>query len=327
MPIKKMSVALLAAAAAASLSPAAGEEDGGMTARIEVRGNYYRAGEPVEVRINLENLGEEPIPNPEGIHLTAGLELEVDGETAKPSGPPPLDPATQPRTFLPGSSIMQIVDLTQVFPAVKQAGSYMVRLRAGELVSEPVKVIVVPEYDPDLDYRAKLKTDYGEITMDLLESEAPFHVRNFVDLARQGYYDDTFFFLIAKGEMIIGGSPKNDGTGGVPWGLEPELGNLPVERGTIFSVRTSLYDNANQFAISVRRSPERDGKYTIFARVVEGDETLRALEDLATTGQNRAPFYQPMSEIFLRGVDIQTSRPGDAAPESGTSEDPTAGGR
>lgn len=56
--------------------------------------------------------------------------------------------------------------------------------------------------------------DYGKIEVELYEELAPITVKNFVDLAKDGFYDGLTFHRIITGFMIQGGDPKGDGTGG-----------------------------------------------------------------------------------------------------------------
>ena len=56
--------------------------------------------------------------------------------------------------------------------------------------------------------------DYGTITVELDADTAPITVTNFVNLAKDGFYDNLTFHRIMDGFMIQGGDPNGDGTGG-----------------------------------------------------------------------------------------------------------------
>jgi peptidyl-prolyl cis-trans isomerase B (cyclophilin B) len=279
-----------------------------LQANIEVQGRYYRAGEPVLVRIALENAGDAAVENEGGIPVIGSLELLEGDEVVKPASVPEFKPTSQPGTFLPGSSYLQVVDLAQHFPAVAKPGSYRIRFRAGELESSVVTVAIATTYDDSLDYSATMKTDFGDLTFDLLEDVAPDHVRNFVDLARRGFYDGTLFHMIVRDEMVVGGSRE---VGGVDYFLPPEISTQRHHRGTLSAVRVSERDNGSQFFIDLRRNPERDGNFTIFGKLVEGEEALKALEGIATSGPNYQPFYKPLKDISLNQVIIHSNRPGE----------------
>jgi len=298
---------LLAPAAAAADAPAEPPPKG-LSARIELRGPYYRVGQPVEVRVVIENLGATPVPNPSGVPIVASLTLESPKGPEAATALPGFDPATQPRVFAPGASHLQVVDLAPHFSSLGTPGTYKLRLHAGTLESDAVELVLAPPYDANLDYRATLKTDMGDLVFDLLEEVAPDHVRNFVDLSRRGFYDNTKFFLIAKGELIAGGDPAGDGSGGPGYSLAPELSTLPHERGTLCSARNGAFGSAehgSQFMIELRRRPDWDGNFTIFARLVEGEEALAAIEGVTTSGKNVKPFFHPLKDTLLRTVTVE----------------------
>lgn len=292
------------------------EAAGGLTVRLELKGRYYRAGEPVEVRVVVDNPTSRPIPNSDGLPLVAGLSLSPAGGPQGPASVPSFDPSTQPRVFAAGSTYMQVIDLVPHFPLLAQAGTYKLGFKSGSVEAVPVDLVVAPPYDAGLDYRATLRTDFGDLVFDLLEDAAPDHVRNFVDLARRGFYDNTRFFLIAKGEVIAGGDPKGDGSGGPGYDLPPELSTLPHERGTLAAARGGAFggfDNGSQFIIDLRRRDDWDGNFSIFGKMLEGEEALKALESVATSGQNMRPFFRPLKDTLLRQVTIE-GRPKAAAP-------------
>ena len=68
--------------------------------------------------------------------------------------------------------------------------------------------------DPGAAYTAVLNTTAGPITVELLTSDAPNTVNNFVFLAREGFYDNVIFHRTIPGFMIQGGDPTGTGTGG-----------------------------------------------------------------------------------------------------------------
>jgi cyclophilin family peptidyl-prolyl cis-trans isomerase len=283
------------------------QEPTGLTARIDTWGRYYRVGEPVLVRILVENPTEKAISNAQGISILAGLELS-QGEAAgkKPASAPVLDPSTQPKVFAPGGGHLLVTDLAKLFPGLEKPGFYRLQLKVDNITSDPVELMLAHPYDEDADYSATLKTDHGDITFDLLETVAPDHVRNFVDLANQGYYDGSLFHVIAKGEFIMGGSQSGEGARLIPYVLPPEISDVKHERGTLSSVRSSPTgpDNPVQFIIDLDRKPEFDGNLSVFGKIKTGEETLKALEEVATSLQNVQPFFKPLQDVVLRGVVI-----------------------
>ena len=59
-----------------------------------------------------------------------------------------------------------------------------------------------------------LKTNKGDILLELYEDEAPNTVANYISLVEKGFYDGTKFHRVIAGFMAQGGDPKGTGTGG-----------------------------------------------------------------------------------------------------------------
>ncbi|MPZ22064.1 MAG: hypothetical protein GEU28_00625 [Dehalococcoidia bacterium] len=74
--------------------------------------------------------------------------------------------------------------------------------------------------DPAVDYQAVITTAHGEVTIDLLEDEAPIAVNNFVFLAREGFYDGLSFSRVLPGFLAQAGDPTGIGTGGPGYSLD-----------------------------------------------------------------------------------------------------------
>ncbi|MEX2237295.1 MAG: peptidylprolyl isomerase [Dehalococcoidia bacterium] len=76
--------------------------------------------------------------------------------------------------------------------------------------------------DPEKDYVAVIETERGEVTIDLLEDEAPLTVNNFVFLANEGFYDGQQFFRVIPDFLAQAGDPTALGTGGPGYDLNPQ---------------------------------------------------------------------------------------------------------
>lgn len=119
--------------------------------------------------------------------------------------------------------------------------------------------------------------DYGTITVELDADTAPITVTNFVNLAKDGFYDNLTFHRIMDGFMIQGGDPNGDGTGGADQTIKGEFSSNGVEneishtRGTISMARAQDPDSASsQFFIVQSDSTFLDGDYAAFGKVTEG---------------------------------------------------------
>jgi peptidyl-prolyl cis-trans isomerase B (cyclophilin B) len=128
---------------------------------------------------------------------------------------------------------------------------------------------------------AIIDTRFGEIELELLPDKAPGHVKNFVDLAKKGFYDGTTFHRVIPGFMIQGGDPntrdanarERHGTGGPGYNIKAEFNDTPHKRGVLSMARAQSPDSAGcQFFICVADSAFLDRQYTAFGRVVRGLE-------------------------------------------------------
>ena len=130
--------------------------------------------------------------------------------------------------------------------------------------------------------RVLIQTRHGEMEVELLSDKAPGHVKNFLDLARKGFYDGTTFHRVIPGFMIQGGDPgtrdpkaprERHGTGGPGYSIKAEFNDVSHRRGVVSMARSQDPDSAGcQFFVCVKDSTFLDRQYTAFGRVVRGME-------------------------------------------------------
>ena len=126
--------------------------------------------------------------------------------------------------------------------------------------------------------KAIISTRHGDITLEFLPEVAPNHVQNFLDLAKQGFYDNSLFHRCIPDFMIQGGDPNSKnpdkrlhGTGGSGKNIKAEFSKTPHLRGIVSMARSANPDSASsQFFIVVADSSHLDNKYTAFGKVAEG---------------------------------------------------------
>lgn len=144
-------------------------------------------------------------------------------------------------------------------------------------------------------HHIKIKVkDYGTISVELDADVAPITVTNFVDLAKDGFYDGLTFHRIISGFMIQGGDPLGNGTGGSDKTIKGEFSENGVEnsishvRGTISMARSQDYDSASsQFFIMHKDNPGLDGQYAAFGTVTKGMEVVdKICEDTQVEDEN-----------------------------------------
>jgi peptidyl-prolyl cis-trans isomerase B (cyclophilin B) len=129
---------------------------------------------------------------------------------------------------------------------------------------------------------AVIETKFGEIEIEFLPDKAPGHVKNFLDLARKGFYDGTTFHRVIPGFMIQGGCPNTrdaggskaaHGTAGPGYNIKAEFNDTPHKRGIVSMARAQDPNSAgSQFFICVADSAFLDRQYSAFGRVVRGME-------------------------------------------------------
>jgi peptidyl-prolyl cis-trans isomerase B (cyclophilin B) len=126
--------------------------------------------------------------------------------------------------------------------------------------------------------KAIIETKFGNITLKFFPEVAPGHVKNFVDLAKKGFYDGTTFHRVIPGFMIQGGDPnsknpdkRTHGMGGPGYTIKAEFNDRPHKRGTLSMARAQSPDSAgSQFFICVKDSPFLNKQYTVFGEVESG---------------------------------------------------------
>ena len=134
-------------------------------------------------------------------------------------------------------------------------------------------------------HHAEIKVkDYGTIAVELDADTAPITVTNFVQLAKDGFYDGLTFHRVIIGFMIQGGDPNGNGTGGSGATIKGEFSSNGVEngiaheRGVISMARSQAKDSASsQFFIMHAAAAHLDGDYAAFGHVTEGMDVVDAI--------------------------------------------------
>src|SRR5687767_97317 len=166
--------------------------------------------------------------------------------------------------------------------------------------------------------QAVLETSSGTIVMDLLADKAPNHVAVFVKTAQSGGYDGTTFFRMIKHGIVQGGDPVTKdpaarakyGTGGLNL-LKPEISDEKHTRGAVSATQIpGKPDSAGaQFFISITDQPGLDGKYTVFARVVEGILVAQKISETAVDDKGLAIDRVVVNKISIRDKPADVPEP------------------
>jgi cyclophilin family peptidyl-prolyl cis-trans isomerase len=138
-------------------------------------------------------------------------------------------------------------------------------------------------------------TGREEVVVELFENEAPQSVANFIDLVSRKLYDGTRFHLVLPTNTAAGGDPNSksadpsdDGLGGPGYVIADEFLSPRARkhfRGSISMVNTGPRTTGSQFFFCLSPAPEMNGHFTVFGRVIEGQEGVdRITRGLTTKG-------------------------------------------
>ena len=139
-----------------------------------------------------------------------------------------------------------------------------------------------------------LKTNLGDIHIEVNTDKAPISSQNFIDYVDEGFYDDTIFHRVIKDFMIQGGGFTQDMKQKTTRAeIENEANNgLKNKRYTLAMARTMAPHSASsQFFINTADNafldyPGQDGwGYCVFGEVVEGQEVVDKIGAVATGNQ------------------------------------------
>jgi cyclophilin family peptidyl-prolyl cis-trans isomerase len=149
--------------------------------------------------------------------------------------------------------------------------------------------------EPGVDYTIAIKTDPGEIVIDLYENDAPRNVNSLLFLISKRYYEQLTFHKVINNFVIQAGDANGDGTGdpGYIVGLE----NTSAEF-TDYSVGMA---NASQFFIVLPGSDKNDfnGKYTLVGKVIKGTAVVDSIARVEVDDN-----YKPLNDVKINSIQI-----------------------
>ncbi len=173
-----------------------------------------------------------------------------------------------------------------------------------------------PEKAPAKNPVVVMKTNLGEIEIELYQDKAPISVKNFLTYVNEKFYDGTIFHRVIKNFMIQGGgfdkavkkkdthAPiKNEATNG-----------LKNTRGTLAMARTGVVDSATaQFFINVvdnafldHRSPDPRGfGYAVFGNVIKGMDVVDKIRNTPTAACGPFPKDCPTTQVVIESVRVK----------------------
>jgi cyclophilin family peptidyl-prolyl cis-trans isomerase len=156
--------------------------------------------------------------------------------------------------------------------------------------------------DVSKSYSAKLKTDVGDILVNLHADKTPKTVNNFVFLAREGFYDGVLFHRVIADFMAQTGDPTGTGRGGPGYRFgdefHPELKHDSA--GVLSMANAGPGTNGSQFFITHVPTPWLDGKHSVFGSISSGLEVLMSIPP-------RDPGAAPGAGVKILSIEIMES--------------------
>jgi peptidyl-prolyl cis-trans isomerase A (cyclophilin A) len=173
--------------------------------------------------------------------------------------------------------------------------------------------------EPTSKHTATLRTNHGDIRINLLPDHAPKTVENFVGLATGTkrytkpnasggdsgpFFDGAVFHRVIPGFMIQGGDPTGTGMGGPGYQFGDEFHpDLRFDRPYLLAMANAgPGTNGSQFFITVGPTPHLNRKHTIFGEVADA-ESRAVVDSIATTSTDRSD--RPLSEVVIQRVDVE----------------------
>ena len=178
--------------------------------------------------------------------------------------------------------------------AIKNAlnsSDYLVRKRAATLLKAngagdfSARIGTVKTRNTAADYRralarigrkvqAVVTTSKGSFTIELLPSEAPLTVDNFVKLAQRNYFSNVTIHRVVPNFVIQDGDPRGDGNGGPGYQIRCEINEVPYDRATLGMALSGKDTGGSQWFVTHAPQPHLDGGYTVFGRVISGMDVV-----------------------------------------------------
>ena len=155
---------------------------------------------------------------------------------------------------------------------------------------------------------ATFKTNKGDFVIELMDSDAPNTVANFVKLAGAGFYNGTKFHRVIKAFMIQGGDPQTTddglmsrwGTGGPGYQFDDELhAHNQNAVGTISMANSGPNTNGSQFFINTAPNNFLDSKHTVFGKVISGMDVVSSVENSPTSDSDR-----PLKAVVIESISV-----------------------
>lgn len=156
---------------------------------------------------------------------------------------------------------------------------------------------------------AIIKTNLGDIKLELFSSDAPKTAENFIKLSESGFYKGVKFHRVIKDFMIQGGDPNSkdddwsdDGMGGPGYVFADEINQRKLVKGVLAMANAGPNTNGSQFFIvTAEATPWLDNRHAVFGQVIEGLDVVLKIEDTET---DKSRGDHPIKDIIIENIEI-----------------------
>lgn len=224
----------------------------------------------------------------------------VAAQDATPSTSPAASPAASP-VAISGTP----VDVSGCWPDAST--SQWMSMADGHTIFEQWSTPPQMVIDPAGHYTAVIHTTAGDVTVQLLASDAPVTVNNFICLAGNGFYDKTKFHRIIAGFVVQGGDPTGTGMGGPGYQFADELpgDGLDYTAGTLAMANAGANTNGSQFFFTLADlSGQLPKNYTIFGKVIGGMDIVMQLGQTPVGASPTGEASAPTQPVGITGVTV-----------------------
>ncbi|MGL6193286.1 MAG: peptidylprolyl isomerase, partial [Thermoguttaceae bacterium] len=171
--------------------------------------------------------------------------------------------------------------LLQQFPLLKRNWEKELEIRKKqEAETDPAKQLPL----------VLLRTNKGDITLELFEDDAPNTVANFINLIESGFYKNLTFHRVLGTFMAQGGDPNGTGSGGPGYTFDCECRQPNARkhfRGSISMANAGPDTNGSQFFLMFTPNASLDGRHTVFGRIVDGIDVLSDIQRINPEEENQ----------------------------------------
>jgi cyclophilin family peptidyl-prolyl cis-trans isomerase len=176
----------------------------------------------------------------------------------------------------------RLINSSSVAPAVPQASQPQPTQPVEEEASQAATTMTKKTYSEApvpltaaqlKNKKAVIQTNKGTIEFEIYP-EASQAASNFIFLTNEGFYDGLTFHRVVPGFVIQGGDPLGNGTGGPGYRFKDEPVKRKYDKGIVAMANSGPDTNGSQFFIMLDNNPDLPAKYTIFGKVIKGQNIV-----------------------------------------------------